>query len=103
MSKATLFTDGENQVVKLPKGVRFEGVAEVEIKREGESVILTPKRKPCKSPDDSPNSAKPEDGLPMGDALATIWGEVGLTDNEFAALKREIAKNKRHVEPVKFD
>ena len=69
MSKATLFTDGENQVVKLPKGVQFEGVAEVEIKREGESIILTPKRKSCKSLDDSPKGGKSiVDMLSMPDA-----------------------------------
>ena len=67
------------------------------------SIILTPKRKPCKSLDDSLNAAKPEDNLPMGDVLAMIWGEVGLTDDEFAALKQEISKNKRYVKPIRFE
>lgn len=58
MSTATLFTDGENQVIRLPKDMRFEGVAEVEIKREGESVILTPKRKSWLSFADSPKLDK---------------------------------------------
>ena len=67
------------------------------------SIILTPKRKSCKSLDDSPNAANPEDNLPMGDALAMIWGEVGLTEDEFTAFKQEIARNKKLVEPMTFD
>ncbi|MCY4042699.1 MAG: plasmid stabilization protein [Candidatus Dadabacteria bacterium] len=54
-------------------------------------------------PDGSPKVAKPEDGLLMGDALAMIWGEVGLTDDEFTALKQEIAKNKKLAEPMRFE
>ena len=67
------------------------------------SIILTTKRKSCKLPDGSPKVAKPEDGLLMGDALAMIWGEVGLTDDEFTALKQEIAKNKKLAEPMRFE
>ena len=45
MHTATLVTDGESQTVKLPKACRFEGVTEVEVTRDGESIVLTPKRK----------------------------------------------------------
>ena len=58
MQTATLFTDGENQAVRLPKDIRFEGVTEVEVKREGESIILTPKRRSWLSLADSPKAGK---------------------------------------------
>ena len=45
MRTASLFKNGKNQAVRLPKEFEFEGITEVEITREGESLILTPKRK----------------------------------------------------------
>lgn len=45
MRTASLFMNGKNQAVRLPKDLEFEGVTEVEITKEGESIILTPKRK----------------------------------------------------------
>jgi len=45
MRTASLFKNGNNQAVRLPKNFEFDGVTEVEIKKEGESIILTPKRK----------------------------------------------------------
>ncbi len=45
MRTASLFKNGKNQAVRLPKEFEFEGVNEVEIVREGESIVLTPKRK----------------------------------------------------------
>lgn len=45
MRTASLFKNGKNQAVRLPKDFEFEGVSEVEITRDGESLILTPKRK----------------------------------------------------------
>lgn len=39
--RAKLFWNGRSQAVRLPKEFRFEG-DEVEIRREGESVILEP-------------------------------------------------------------
>jgi len=45
MRTAALFTNGKNQAVRLPKEFEFEGVTEVEICKEGESIIITPKRK----------------------------------------------------------
>jgi antitoxin VapB len=37
--RAKLFRNGRSQAVRLPKGFRFEG-DEVEIRREGDAVIL---------------------------------------------------------------
>ena len=45
MRTASLFKNGNNQAVRLPNSFEFDGVTEVEIKKEGESIILTPKRK----------------------------------------------------------
>lgn len=49
MRTASLFRNGKNQAVRLPKGLEFEGVTEVQITRDGESIILTPKRKSWES------------------------------------------------------
>ena len=45
MRTVALFKNGKNQAVRLPKEFEFEGVTELEIKKEGNSIILTPKRK----------------------------------------------------------
>ncbi len=42
--RAKLFRNGRSQAVRLPKAFRFEG-DEVEIRREGEAVILEPVRR----------------------------------------------------------
>lgn len=45
MKTASLFRNGGNQAVRLPRGYEFEGVSEVEVTREGDAVILRPARK----------------------------------------------------------
>lgn len=45
MRTASIFKNGKNQAIRLPKEFEFDGVTEVEIRRDGESLILTPKRK----------------------------------------------------------
>lgn len=45
MQTAKIFMNGKSQAVRLPKEFRFEG-EEVFIKKQGNSVILTPKGKP---------------------------------------------------------
>jgi antitoxin VapB len=49
MTTASLFKNGSNQAVRLPRGLEFEGVSEVEIRRQGNSIVLTPVRKSWKS------------------------------------------------------
>ena len=49
MTTASLFKNGRNQAVRLPKGLEFKGISEVEIRREGNSIILTPLRLSWKS------------------------------------------------------
>jgi antitoxin VapB len=41
MERAKIFMTGRSQAVRIPKAYRFEG-EEVEIRREGERVILQP-------------------------------------------------------------
>ena len=41
---AKLFTNGGSQAVRLPKAFRFEGSSEVVLTRDGERVIMTPRK-----------------------------------------------------------
>jgi antitoxin VapB len=43
MARAKLFMNGGSQAVRLPKEFRFEG-EEVEIRKVGESVVISPAR-----------------------------------------------------------
>lgn len=45
MHTAKLFTNGKNQAVRIPKSMEFEGVNEVEIYKDGNRLIIEPKRK----------------------------------------------------------
>ena len=45
MKTASLFKNGRNQAVRLPKDFEFEGISEVEITKEGDAVVLRPARK----------------------------------------------------------
>ena len=56
MTTAGLFKDGHNQAIRLPKGLEFEGVSEVEVRREGNSIILTPVRKTWKNFSETPTA-----------------------------------------------
>lgn len=42
---AKLFKNGQSQAVRIPRIFQFEGIDEVLIRREGDAVIITPKRK----------------------------------------------------------
>ncbi|MFZ1386239.1 MAG: type II toxin-antitoxin system VapB family antitoxin [Thiolinea sp.] len=44
MRTVTLFTNGSNQAVRIPKDMEFAGVHELEIHREGDVLILRPVR-----------------------------------------------------------
>ena len=43
MRTVSVFQNGKNQKITLPK--EFEGVTEFEIRKKGDSMILTPKKK----------------------------------------------------------
>ena len=40
-----LFVNGRSQAVRIPKAYRFEGVTEVVMRRQGDSLIITPARR----------------------------------------------------------
>ena len=42
---AKLFTNGGSQAVRLPKAFRFEGASEVLLKKDGDSVIISPRKR----------------------------------------------------------
>lgn len=39
-----LFRNGQSQAVRIPKALEFEGVSEVEIRRDGDALVLRPAR-----------------------------------------------------------
>ncbi|EDK1561846.1 type II toxin-antitoxin system VapB family antitoxin [Enterobacter hormaechei] len=45
MRKVSIFKNGNNRAVRLPRDMDFEGVNELEIIREGDTIILKPIRK----------------------------------------------------------
>ena len=49
MITASLFRNGRNQAVRLPKELEFTGINKVEIRKKGNSIIITPVRKSWES------------------------------------------------------
>jgi len=72
MRTASIFKNGKNQAIRLPKDFEFEGVTEVEIIKEGESIILTPKRKSW-----------------------TSFSNVDKADNDFLLERPDVMENGR--------
>jgi len=44
MRTVSVFKNGNNRAIRLPRDMDFEGVSELEIVREGDSIILRPVR-----------------------------------------------------------
>ena len=44
MRTVSIFKNGKNQAVRLPKDMEFSGVTELEIEKQGNSIILRPAR-----------------------------------------------------------
>lgn len=44
MRTVSIFTNGKNQAVRLPKDMEYQGISELEIFKEGDTLILRPKR-----------------------------------------------------------
>jgi len=44
MRTVSIFKNGNNRAIRLPRDLDFEGVSELEIAREGDSIILRPVR-----------------------------------------------------------
>lgn len=49
MRTVSLFKNGRNQAIRLPKEFEFEGVSELEITRDGDALVLRPVRKSWES------------------------------------------------------
>jgi len=49
MITASIFKNGQNQAIRLPKELEFIGVNKVEIHKQGNSIVITPIRKNWKS------------------------------------------------------
>ena len=44
MKTVSIFKNGKNQAVRLPRDMEYEGVSELEITKEGDTLILRPIR-----------------------------------------------------------
>lgn len=44
MRTVSIFTNGKNQAVRLPKDMEYQGISELEIIKEGDTLILRPAR-----------------------------------------------------------
>lgn len=44
MRTVSIFTNGNNQAVRIPKDMQFSDISELEIMREGDTLILRPVR-----------------------------------------------------------
>ncbi|EIZ2183955.1 type II toxin-antitoxin system VapB family antitoxin [Cronobacter sakazakii] len=44
MRTVSIFKNGNNRAIRLPRDMDFEGVSELEIVRDGDSIILRPVR-----------------------------------------------------------
>jgi antitoxin VapB len=69
-----LFKNGQSQAVRIPKPFQFVGIDEVMIRRQGNAVIITPKRKTWAS-----------------------FAEAGVADADFMAQRPEIIEPDRVV------
>ena len=49
MITVSLFKEGANQAIRLPKEFEFTGINQVEIHKQGNSIVITPVRKSWKS------------------------------------------------------
>jgi antitoxin VapB len=74
MATASLFKNGKSQAVRIPKDLEFEGINEVEITRDGDSIVLTPKRKSWAS-----------------------FSDVDKADNDFMVERSDVVEESRIV------
>jgi len=74
MRTVSIFKNGNNQAIRLPKDLEFDGVTELTIVKEGASLVLTPKRKSWVS-----------------------FGDVDLADSDFLSERPDILEEGRVV------
>jgi antitoxin VapB len=53
---AKLFINGKNQAVRIPRALEFIGIDEVNIRKKGDTLIISPTRKNWMSFPDSPKA-----------------------------------------------
>jgi len=44
MRTVSIFKNGNNRAIRLPRDLDFDGISELEIVREGDSIVLRPVR-----------------------------------------------------------
>lgn len=76
MRKVSIFKNGKNQAVRLPKDMEFQNVSELEVIRQGNSIILRPVRPSWTSFAEHPKAA--DDFLQDRPAIITDEGRVKL-------------------------
>lgn len=69
-----LFKNGQSQAVRIPKPFQFVGTDEVVIRRQGNAVIITPKRKSWAS-----------------------FANVDKADTDFMLMRPELMENTRNI------
>lgn len=57
MRTVSIFRNGRNQAIRLPRDMEFEGISTLEIIREGDTLVLRPVRPGWLSFADEPGSA----------------------------------------------
>lgn len=57
MRTVSIFRNGRNQAIRLPRDMEFEGISTLEITREGDTLVLRPVRPDWLSFADEPGSA----------------------------------------------
>ncbi len=56
MRTVSIFTNNRNQAIRIPREFEFKGVSELEIRKEGDSLILRPVRPTWRSLLDEPKA-----------------------------------------------
>lgn len=56
-----LFKNGQNQALRIPKALEFDGIDEVAISKKGDSLVITPVRKNWKSFAELPKATLEDD------------------------------------------
>ncbi|MES2822773.1 MAG: type II toxin-antitoxin system VapB family antitoxin [Pseudomonadota bacterium] len=56
MRTVSIFKNGKNQAVRLPKDMEFEGINELEIIKDGDTLVLRPVRPTWLSLTDTPKA-----------------------------------------------
>jgi len=72
MRTVSIFKNAANQAIRIPKDMAFEGVTELEIRREGDTLVLRPAR---------PNW--------------TSFGSVSRADEDFLAERPSVVQTGR--------